>query len=102
MDASLAPVARSSFPDIVGPKKSNTIVSIFARDVEHQSMSHHYHFVVHRLLTCASYQNLETTSAARTSSDFDHGDMLVSNRDTTVFPSPKPTEWWCHIRASDQ
>ncbi|KAI4672117.1 uncharacterized protein J4E78_000617 [Alternaria triticimaculans] len=37
MDASLAPVARSSFPDTVGPKKSNTIVSIFARDAEHQT-----------------------------------------------------------------
>jgi len=36
MDASLAPVARSSFPDAIGRKKSNTIVSIFARDAEHQ------------------------------------------------------------------
>jgi hypothetical protein len=38
MDASLAPVARPSFPDAIGPKKSKTIVSIFARNTEHQSM----------------------------------------------------------------
>ncbi|CAI9628309.1 unnamed protein product [Alternaria burnsii] len=37
MDASLAPGARSSSQDTTGPKKSKTIVSIFARHTEHQS-----------------------------------------------------------------
>jgi len=36
MDASLAPVARSSFPDAIGRKKSNTIVSIFERNEQHK------------------------------------------------------------------
>ena len=36
MDASLAPVARSSFPDAIGRKKSNTIVSIFERNEQHE------------------------------------------------------------------
>jgi hypothetical protein len=38
MDATLAPVARSDFPDTIGPKKSHTIVSVFKRGEEHQSM----------------------------------------------------------------
>jgi hypothetical protein len=35
-----AGVARSSFPDTIEPKKSNTFVTIFSRGVEHQSKSH--------------------------------------------------------------
>jgi hypothetical protein len=45
---------------------------------------------------------METTSAARTGSHPDNGDMLVFNRDTAVFPSPKPTEWRDYIRTQDQ
>jgi hypothetical protein len=44
------------------------------------------------------YQDMETTSAARTSSSFNHHDLLVSNRSSAGLAGQEPAGPWCYLR----